>query len=240
MAGPVRMEAEDGVVRLTLDRPKARNALDDRLIEALDERLRALRDDADARVVVLAGAGETFCAGLDVSEVKDVADPEQRRLAFAPIARRRVRLLGRTLERLFDLPQVTIAKLDGYAIGGGFSLALACDLRVASERAQCWFPEVDLGLPLSPASTGLLAAQVGPAVAKEIVLTCRRLAARDLESLGIVNDVVDASVLGDAVDQLAESLARKDRRAVTISKSTLNAFVRRAAVIRPDLLVPDE
>ena len=80
-----------------------------------------------------------------------------------------MRLIARALHTLVNLEQVTIAAINGYAAGGGWSLALGCDLRIAVEEAEFWFPEVDLGVPLSPASTSLLAAHVGPALAKEII-----------------------------------------------------------------------
>ncbi|MBI3304608.1 MAG: enoyl-CoA hydratase/isomerase family protein, partial [Deltaproteobacteria bacterium] len=179
-------------------------------------------------------------AGADLTLMKGITDKEERQRIFAPLGRRRGRLIGRVLRVLANLEQVTIAAINGYAIGGGWALALGCDLRIAVEGAEFWFPEVDLGVPLSPDSTALLAAHVGPALAKEIIITCRHFKAEELLLLGLINRVVKKEDLYPVVRELAQSLANKNPNAVMVSKATVNALALSQAVIRPDLLLTRE
>ena len=131
-------------------------------------------------------------------------------------------MIGRLIDVLVNLEQATIAAVNGYAAGGGWTLALGCDFRIAVEEAEFWFPEVDLGVPLSPASTSLVVAHVGPMVAKEIIIGCRRYKAAELLPLGMVNQVVKKEELHATVRALAESLANKNPNAVMVSKATIN------------------
>jgi enoyl-CoA hydratase/carnithine racemase len=220
-----------------LNRPEKRNPLNEEIVLELEGLLQQVRDDKDARVMIFTGSGNTFSAGADLSQIKGVADEKERERIFGEYRKRRARLIGRTLDLLVHLEQMTIAAINGYAIGGGFGLALACDLRVAVEGAQFWFPEVDLGVPLSASATALLAAHVGPAVAKEIIITCRRYKAEELAQMGIINRVVKKDDLYPVVQELAESLVKKNPLAVMASKATVNAVAMGQAAIVPDLLL---
>src|SRR5215470_1301587 len=184
------LDKDGRIATLTFNRPEKRNPLNEEIVLELEGLLHQIRDDKDIRVLIFTGTGNTFSAGADLSQVKGVTDPAERQRIFAPLGKRRVRLVGRVLHTLANLEQITIAAINGYAAGGGWSLALGCDLRIAVEEAEFWFPEVDLGVPLSPASTSLLAAHVGPALAKEIIITCRRFKAAELLPMGMVNQVV--------------------------------------------------
>jgi enoyl-CoA hydratase/carnithine racemase len=144
------------------------------------------------------------------------------------------------LNTLVHLEPITIAAVNGYAVGGGWALALGCDFRIAVEEAQFWFPEVDLGVPLSPDSTALLTAHVGPAVAKEIIITCRRYMANELLPLGLLNQVVKKDALSSSVGALADSLVNKNPKAVIVSKATVNAAALGGAIVTPDLLLTRE
>ncbi len=160
-----------------------------------------------------------------------------REAIFQEFAPRRTRLTERILASLVHLEPITIAAVNGYAVGGGWGLVLGCDLRVAVEGSEFWFPEVDLGAPLSPSIVTLLAAQVGPARAREMLLTCRHYTANELLSLGMLNQVVTPGKLLPAVADLAQGLARKNPNAVLVSKATVNAASLHHAVFRPDLLL---
>jgi len=234
------LEKEDRIAALTFNRPEKRNPLNEEIVLELESLLHEVRDDKDVRVLIFTGTGNTFSAGADLSQMKGVTEREERQRIFAPLGKRRARLIGRVLEVLVHLEQVTIAAINGYAIGGGWSLALGCDLRIAVEGAEFWFPEVDLGVPLSPASTALLTAHVGPALAKEIIITCRHFKAEELLPLGLVNRVVKKEELHSTVRELAQSLANKNPTAVMVSKATVNALALNQAVIRPDLLLTRE
>jgi enoyl-CoA hydratase len=234
------LEKEGRIATLTFNRPEKRNPLNEEIVLELESLLHQVRDDNDIRVLIFTGSGNTFSAGADLSQVKGITDPAERQRIFAPLGKRRVRLIGRVLHTLVNLEQVTIAAINGYAAGGGWSLALGCDLRIAVEEAEFWFPEVDLGVPLSPASTSLLAAHVGPALAKEIIITCRRFKAGELLPLGILNRVVKKTDLMPTVRELAESLAKKNPIAAMVSKATVNALALGQTVIRPDTFMPRE
>jgi enoyl-CoA hydratase len=234
------LEKEGWIATLTFNRSEKRNPLNEEIVLELESLLHQVQDDKEIRVLVFTGTGNTFSAGADLSQVKGITDSQERQRIFAPLGRRRARLIGRVLNTLVHLEQVTIAAINGYAIGGGWSLALGCDLRVAVEEAEFWFPEVDLGVPLSPSSTALLAAHVGPSLAKEIIITCRRFKAEELLPLGLVNQVVKKEALYSTVRELAQSLANKNPNAVMVSKATVNALALSQAVIRPDLLLTRE
>jgi enoyl-CoA hydratase len=231
------LEKEGRIATLTFNRPEKRNPLNEEIVLEFESLLHQIRDDKDIRVLIFTGSGNTFSAGADLSQVKEITDPAERQRIFAPLGKRRVRLIGRVLHTLVNLEQVTIAAINGYAAGGGWSLALGCDLRIAVEEAEFWFPEVDLGVPLSPASTSLLATHVGPALAKEIIITCRRFKAAELLPLGILNRVVKKADLMSTVRELAQSIAQKNPTAVMASKATVNALAMHQAVIRPDTLL---
>jgi len=232
------LEKEDRIATLTFNRPEKRNPLNEDILLELDALLCRLRDDTGVRVLIFTGAGNSFCAGADLSLIKGVDDPHEREAIFQEFAPRRTRLTERVLASLVHLEPITIAAVNGYAVGGGWGLVLGCDLRVAVEGAEFWFPEVDLGAPLSPSMVTLLAAHVGPAHAKEMILTCRHYGATDLLSVGMLNRVVTPEKLLPTVADLAQSLARKNANAVMVSKATVNALSLHQAVLRPDLLLP--
>jgi enoyl-CoA hydratase/carnithine racemase len=231
------LEKEDRVVTLTFNWPEKRNPLNEEILLELDNVLRQVRDDSDVRVLIFTGSGNTFCAGADLSLTKGVDDPSEREAIFREFAPRRTRLVERVIATLVHLEPITIAAVNGYAVGGGWGLVLSCDLRIAVEGAAFWFPEVDLGAPLSPSIVALLAAHVGPARAKEMSLTCRQYTANQLLTMGMLNQVVTQGKLAPTVAELAQSLATKSANAVMVSKATVNAASLIHTVLRPDLLL---
>lgn len=234
------LEKDGHIATLTFNRPEKRNPLNEEILLELEGLLHQVRDDKDVRVMIVTGSGNTFSAGADLSQTKGVTDKQERERIFATYRQRRGRLVGRILNTLVHMEPITIAAVNGYAVGGGWALALGCDFRIAVEEAQFWFPEVDLGVPLSPDSTALLTAHVGPAVAKEIIITCRRYMANELLPLGLLNRVVKKDALSATVQELAESLVNKNPKAVIVSKATVNAAALGGAVITPDLLLTRE
>jgi enoyl-CoA hydratase len=225
------------IATLTFNRPEKRNPLNEEILLELEGLLHQVRDDPQVRVMVLTGSGNTFSAGADLSQTRGISDLQERQRIFAQYRKRRGRLVGRVLDLLVNLEPMTIAAINGYAIGGGWALALGCDLKVAVEEAQFWFPEVDLGVPLSAGSTALLAAHVGPTRAKEIIITCRRYMAAELLPMGLLNRVVKKDELYPAVQELAQSLAGKNQSAVMGSKLIVNAVTSGKAAVLPDLLL---
>jgi enoyl-CoA hydratase/carnithine racemase len=237
MAGSFLLEKEGRVATLIFNRPEKRNPLNEEVMLEFEGLLHQVRDDRDVRVLIVTGSGNTFSAGADLSTLKEVTDPSERKRLFASLSTRRTRLIGRALGVLANLEVLTIAAINGYAIGGGWGVALGCDIRIAAAGAQFWFPEVDLGVPLSPDATTLLAAQVGPAIAKEIIITCRRYTAEDLLPMGLVNRVVKKEQLYPTVREMAGAIAAKTPVAVMGVKATVNAVCRGDRALRLDLLL---
>jgi enoyl-CoA hydratase len=231
------LEKEGRIATLTFNRPEKRNPLNEEVVLELEGLLHQVRDDREIRVLIVTGSGNTFSAGADLSQLKEVTDPQERQRLFAPLSRRRARLIARALGTLVNLESLSIAAINGYAIGGGWGIALGCDIRIAVADAQFWFPEVDLGVPLSPDATSLLTAHVGPAVAKEIIMTCRRYTAEELLPMGLVNRVVRKDELYPTVREMATAIADKNPAAVMGAKATINAVSTGARALRLELML---
>lgn len=186
---------DDGVAVVRLDNPKV-NALSQALLEQLDAAARDLTDDPPGAVVIT-GGDRLFAAGADISEF---GGPEEARLVGAAFRR--------ALDSVAAIPRCVIASLSGFALGGGCELALACDLRIASERAKLGQPEILLGIIPGGGGTQRLARLVGPSRAKEIILTGRQVGAEEALRIGLVDEIVPPEQLDERVMSLAAELAR--------------------------------
>ncbi|MGE0000159.1 MAG: enoyl-CoA hydratase/isomerase family protein [Ilumatobacteraceae bacterium] len=174
----------DGVVELRLDRPAKRNAVTTRLVRQLRDEVLAIGDDRTVKVVVLTGAGDAFCAGADVGEFAGTTpiDPADTMA--------RLRLVIGCIRGLLDLEPVTIAAVDGPAIGAGWGLALACDTCWAGEAARFALPEIAKGFRVPRIIAARLAQVVGPVRAAELVLSGRPLGPVEAHAIGAVGRVV--------------------------------------------------
>ncbi len=210
----VEVEAEAGVVWLRLNRPEALNALNRRLTGALEDALERIAAMDDTRVVVVAGRGRAFCAGNDIKEMEAVTGDEAEALA-----RRHAALMA----RFAALPQVTIAAVDGYALGGGLMLAVAQDLRVASDRARFGLPEVTLGFNPGYGIARLLDIVAG-GHARDLLLTGRTIHASEALRMGLVNRVVAPPTLEASVATLAADIARSPRGGLAATKEIVAAI----------------
>jgi crotonobetainyl-CoA hydratase len=205
----IRTETRDGLLEITIDRPKA-NAIDSTTSRELGEAFISLRDDDDRRVGIVTGAGERFfCAGWDLKAAV-AGDPED----FGPGG-----FAG--LTELFDLDKPVIAAVNGLAAGGGFELALACDLIVASEHAEFFLPEVKLGFVPDAGGVLRLPKRIPRAIAMELLLTGRRMDAEEAARRGLVNRVVRP----DEVMTSARSLARELEAAAPLAVGAVKAIV---------------
>jgi enoyl-CoA hydratase len=207
-----------GVATVTLDRPDARNALNAQLRSELKEVVAAIQDSG-VRVVVLTGSAEAkaFVAGADVGELRERNAIEQREISKRP----------RVYEVVEDLDQPVIARLNGHALGGGSELALACDIRIAHERAKVGQPEINLGLIPGGGATQRLPRLVGEGQAMRLVLSGELVDAREASEIGLVDEVCeDAEALDEAVYGLAESIADKSPVATEIAKKAVKASSR--------------
>jgi enoyl-CoA hydratase/carnithine racemase len=205
----------DRVARITINRPERRNALTWTAIEELGRCLAAAGADAGVRVVVLGGAGEAaFCSGVDLAHMASGASP-------AALHRARGRL-AELFAQLWSLGKPVIAAVKGYAVAGGFGLALACDLVVCRDDAVFAAPEIDIGLwPFM--ITVPLVRSMAPKKALELMLTGRRVPAAEGERLGFVNQVVPAAGFDAAVSELASRLAAKSPTAMKLGRDSFYA-----------------
>jgi enoyl-CoA hydratase/carnithine racemase len=206
-----------GLVTITLNRPDKLNAINMEMHDDLQRACHELKYDGTARVVIITGAGRAFSAGADLRSA--AADPPKSELE----ARLRVGAGNRTAEAIESLDQVTIAAVNGLAIGGAVVLAICCDLRIAAESAWFSIPEVDLNLPMTWNSLPRLMRELGPARTKELVMTCDRFSSDDALRWGFVNHVYpDAQVMNEARG-LAQKLLAKDPMSLAIVKTAANA-----------------
>jgi enoyl-CoA hydratase/carnithine racemase len=215
--GPVLLEEYDrGGLRLTLNRPDARNALSAALMSALLEALSRAATDPLARVVVIAGAGPAFCAGHDLREMRADQRPETYERLFAQCSE--------LMLAIVRLPKPVIAEVHGVATAAGCQLVATCDLAVAAEDARFATPGVNIGLFCSTPMVALTRA-IGRKAAMEMLLTGKLIDAETARAIGLVNRVVPREGLRDAVDDLARDIAGKSALTVKIGKE---AFYRQA------------
>lgn len=207
----VALEVAGAVAWMRLDRAPALNALDTELTGALEHAVERVAAIDDARVLVLAGRGRAFCAGNDVAEMARLA-PD----AAAALARRQAALMA----RFATLPQVTIAAIDGYALGGGLMLALAQDLRIASDRSRLGLPEVTLGFNPAYGIARLLDV-AGGGHARDLLLTGRTIHASEALRIGLVNRVVAAPTLEASAAAWAAEIARAPREGLAATKAVV-------------------
>jgi enoyl-CoA hydratase len=225
MTRNVTLSRAGAIATVTLDRPDRRNSLSDAMLTELAAAFAELRDDAAVRVVVLTGAPPVFSAGADAG-LKSSMSAEERRRAFAERKSQFRRLFERANTLLEGLEQITVAAINGHAVGGGWGLTLACDFRLAAAEAQLWIPEVDLGVPLGVASTTRFVRLVGPARAKEIILECRRYSAEEARAMGLVHRVVPGTELHKRVAEFAAGMLAKPFRPLAEMKARINAIAR--------------
>jgi enoyl-CoA hydratase len=210
----IDVSRDGGVAVVTINRPDAMNALDVEHAEALASALSALAADADARAVVVTGAGEkAFVAGADIKFMRDLGVLEARRWGE----------LGQGCANLLEvMPKPTIAAINGFALGGGCELALACDIRYAAATAKLGQPEINLGIIPGWGGTQRLARVAGVGVAKDLVLTGRTIDAEEALRLGLVSAVYPPAELLERTLETARSLAAKSPLALAYAKEALN------------------
>lgn len=207
------VEHEDAIAILRIDREKALGALSRSMVEALVRYFDDLAGEETVRVLVVTGTGRGFIAGADITEYHEVSQAD-----FDAYQR-----LGRqAFGKLATLPQATIAAVNGYAFGGGFEVALACDLIVASTTARFGLPEVKLGLLPGGCGTQRLARAIGVRATKELVMTGRAMRPDEAERRGLLAKVVEPDELMPAAMELARTLARNAPLAVREAKRLID------------------
>jgi enoyl-CoA hydratase/carnithine racemase len=204
----------EGVVRLTLNRPQALNALNRDLTTALEAALERVAAMADARVVLVCGQGRAFCAGNDIKEMQTVTGDDARALATRHAV---------LMDRFARLPQVTLAVIDGHALGGGLMLAVAQDLRIASDRARLGLPEVTLGFNPGYGIARFLDV-AGGNHGRDLLLSGRVVHASEALRMGLVNRVVAPPTLEASALKWAGEIAASPREGLAATKEIVAAI----------------
>jgi 2-(1,2-epoxy-1,2-dihydrophenyl)acetyl-CoA isomerase len=213
---------EDHVAVLTMNRPQRRNALSTAMLTAMSAALQEAETDPGVRCVVLTGAGEAFCAGGDVKGMEETRAQAGRGLGLDDaIHRQRLAQRG-TAGRLYEMPKPTIAMLPGAAAGAGLSLALACDLRIASERAILTTAFAKVGFSGDFGGTFFMSQLIGAAKTRELYYLSEKIDARTAEQIGLVNRVVPAATLEQETLDLARRLAHGPTIAYRYMKENIN------------------
>lgn len=204
----------NGITLITLNRPKAANALSIQMLSELREAIAACKFDSLVRCVLITGAGEKiFCAGADLKERAGM-DLSQVRKA--------VSLIRESINELEALPQPVIAVLNGVALGGGMELALACDIRIASETAKFGFTETSLGIIPGAGGTQRLPRLVGKGRAKELIFTARRVDAGEAREIGLIEYVTPADSLLDKALSIANQIVLNAPIAIAQAKFSID------------------
>ncbi len=207
-------EKRDGIATITINRPKALNALNEETIPEFLSRLEDAEKDRNTRIIVITGAGEkAFCAGLDLKTAMGITVTKAVEMS---------RLGQKLTLAIEDLGKPVIAAINGYALGGGLELAMACDIRIASENARIGQTEVNVGLIPGWGGTQRLPRLVGKGIAKELIFTGKMIDAKRAEKIGLINLVVAPEKLRSTVEELANEITGKPPIAIKLAKELIN------------------
>ncbi len=209
----IELTSTDGIATLTFNRPKALNALNTVLLEELSSALDSIKQDETIRVLILTGAGEkAFIAGADITEIA----------TLTPLAAKNFAQIGQdTISKLQGLAIPVIAAVNGYALGGGCEMALACDFIYASEKAIFGLPEITLGIIPGFGGTQRLPRLIGANRAKEMIFTGKHLTAAEAKEIGLVNKTFAQEELQPAVASVARTIAAKGKASLRAAKQTV-------------------
>ena len=207
------VDKEDGVGIVKMNRPTAMNALNTETLQELEKAFAHLGESEDVKVIIIIGEGKAFVAGADMAEMKDMSADQAREFS---------RFGQSVFEKIAKTDKPVIAAVNGFALGGGCELALACDIRIASEKAKLGQPEVNLGIIPGFAGTQRLSRLVGAAKAKELIFTGDMVDAQTAHSIGLVNQVVPAEKLMDVCMEMAKKIASKGPTAVKLAKKVID------------------
>jgi enoyl-CoA hydratase len=206
------VELNDRICTVKVNRPQVLNAINAKTLKELYEIFEEINNDEDIDVVVLTGEGKAFVAGADIADMKDLNSLTAKDFS---------RLASKAFKEIEDSKKIVIAAVNGFALGGGCEIAMACDIRIASTKAVFGQPEVSLGVIPGFGGTQRLTRLVGMAKAKELIFTGRIIKADEAEKLGLVNKVVEPEILIEEVEKLAKAIAKNAQLAVRYSKEAI-------------------
>ena len=209
----VRLEVDGAIGTIRLDRPPM-NALNRQIEKELREAAVEATERTDVRAVVVYGGEKVFAAGADIKEMAD--------MSYSDMVAKEARGLSDAVSAVAAIPKPTVAAITGYALGGGFELALACDRRIVGENAKVGQPEILLGVIPGAGGTQRLARLIGPSKAKDIIFTGRHVKADEALSLGMVDEVVPAEEVYQAARRGAEQFAEGPAQALAAAKAAID------------------
>ena len=209
----VKVEQDGGIVTLTIDRQEKLNALDPQVVEEIGQALLEVESEGPDAIIVTGAGEKSFVAGADIAAMSEMDPIEAKR--FAEIGHAAMALLDKS-------PVPTIAAVNGFALGGGCEIALACDIRIAAENALFGFPEVGLGILPGMGGTQRLPRLIGPAFAKELIFTGRRIGAEEAKEMGLVNRVVPEGEALATAGEIAAEISANGPIAVRHAKAAAN------------------
>lgn len=210
----VIFKQENGIAEVTINRPKSLNALNTQTLKELGQVINEISERKDIYTVIITGAGgKSFVAGADITEMKDKSAIEGREMA---------KLAQKVFSNIENMPQIVIAAVNGYALGGGCELSMACDIRLASTKAKFGQPEVGLGIIPGFAGTQRLPRLVGKGRAKELIFTTDMIDANEAYRIGLVNKIYEPNELIDKAKEMANKIMSKGTYAVSLAKSSIN------------------
>ncbi|KAB2330488.1 enoyl-CoA hydratase [Cytobacillus depressus] len=210
----IELLRKDQLAFIIINRPEQLNCFDYESLVQLEEIADEIKLDKSIRAVIVTGAGErAFSAGADLKERRTLNEQE---------VRRNVNKIRSVFNMIEELPQPTIAAINGYALGGGFELALVCDFRISVEEAQMGLTEVSWAIIPGAGGTQRLSRLIGTSKAKELILTARKITAKEAMDMGILNKVVGRDQLINAAEELAGEMMKNGPMAVTQAKYAIN------------------
>lgn len=215
-ADPIRINREQATVTITFNRPELHNAFDDRLISELQSALDEIARDNSVRLVIIRGAGPSFSAGADLNWMRRMAQASEADNHADALA------LAQLLRRLDTLPQATIARVQGAALGGGMGIVSCCDLVIASDNAVFGLTEVHLGL-IPAVISPYVVAKIGPGQSRALAVSGRRIKAPQAHAVGLVNECVSEEQLDEAVSKTAKLVLSAAPKAVSEAKQLIRA-----------------
>ena len=202
-----------GIGYVTMNRPKALNALNTEVLTELDDVFRAIDKDDEVRVAIVTGEGRSFIAGADIAQMSELNGTEGRDMTIQG---------QKVMELIESINKPVIAAVNGFALGGGNELAMACDIRIASEKAKFGQPEVNLGIIPGYGGTQRLPRLVGKGMAKKLIYSAEMIDAQEAYRIGLVDEVVPAEELMEAAEKLAKTIMSKAPIAIKMAKVAIN------------------
>lgn len=211
------MDVEGEIAVVSINRPKALNALNTETVQEINECFKEIQNRKDIKVVILTGAGEkSFVAGADIAQMSNMTPKEAREMSLNAYE---------AFSRIENCPQVVIAAVNGFALGGGCEIAMSCDIRIAADTAKFGQPEVGLGIIPGFGGTQRLPRLVGKGRAKELIFTAETIDANEAYRIGLVNKVVPKEELMDTCKKMASRILKNGSLAITLAKQAINLGV---------------